>query len=113
MAEIPPSLDWSKSTVKTLLTRLVQKDMLATVGKFGRSYLYQPQVEEDAVIDTMADDVLSGICEMKQNTLIADLIQKSQLTLDDIQQLKAVLDQVEPVTYKHCNCLQSTKHCSC
>jgi predicted transcriptional regulator len=113
MSEVPPGLDWSKSTVKTLLTRLVQKEMLATVGKSGRSYLYQPQVEEDAVIDTTADDVLMSICEMKQNLLIEDLIRKSQLTVDDIQHLKATLDHVEPVTHKHCNCLQSNKHCSC
>nr|2K4B_A Chain A, Transcriptional regulator [Lactococcus lactis subsp. lactis] len=43
-AQIPQELEWSLATVKTLLGRLVKKEMLST-EKEGRKFVYRPLME--------------------------------------------------------------------
>lgn len=110
--QIPQDLEWSLATVKTLLGRLVKKEILST-EKEGRKFIYRPLMEECTAINLMADNLLEKVCATKHVNILQDMIDKSVLTAQDIEKLTQALSQKETVSEKHCNCLEVTGSCAC
>ena len=67
-AQIPQELVWSLATVKTLLGRLVKKEMLST-EKEGRKFVYRPLMEECTAINLMADGLIQKVCEIIEKSV--------------------------------------------
>ncbi|MFK5283508.1 BlaI/MecI/CopY family transcriptional regulator, partial [Lacticaseibacillus paracasei] len=80
-------LEWSLATVKTLLGRLVKKEMLST-EKEGRKFVYRPLMEECTAINLMADGLIQKVCETKHVNVLQEMIEKSTLTAKDIELLQ-------------------------
>ena len=98
-AQIPQELEWSLATVKTLLGRLVKKEMLST-EKEGRKFVYRPLMEECTAINLMADGLIQKVCETKHVNVLQEMMQES-------------LNAKEVVGQKHCNCLETSGLCAC
>jgi len=113
MSELPSCHTWSKSTVKTLLARLVHKGFLKTQGKKGRANLYMAAISEDQAVNDISRKVLDEVCAMKQSQLLSNLICKAQLTQSDIVSLQSLLSSLTPIAEKHCDCLKSKASCHC
>lgn len=111
-AQIPQELEWSLATVKTLLGRLVKKEMLST-EKEGRKFVYRPLMEECTAINLMADGLIQKVCETKHVNVLQEMIEKSTLTAKDIELLQESLNAKEVVGQKHCNCLETSGLCAC
>lgn len=98
--------DWSESTIKTLLGRLVKKGLLATT-KSGRSFNYTATISETAAMNGSVSELFAHLCAMKKGATLVNLIQELTLTRSDVAQLQAVLaaklpDAPETVD---CDCL--------
>lgn len=59
--------DWTESTIKTLLRRLVKKEALTT-RKVGRKFIYQPLIGEEEAMDQMTAETFDRLCRMKEDT---------------------------------------------
>ncbi|WP_367881606.1 CopY/TcrY family copper transport repressor [Lactobacillus sp. YT155] len=97
---------WGDSTIKTLLGRLVKKNLLMT-KKVQNKYLYQATVSEDQMTENAASDVFASICDMKKGSLVIDLAKQVPMSKADIQELQTVLNEkikTAPETVA-CNCL--------
>ena len=110
--QIPQDSGWSIATVKTLLGRLVKKEMLST-EKEGRKFVYRPIMAECSAINLMASGLLDKVCTTKHIDVLQEMIEKSALTLEDIEALKTVLENKKSVTEKHCNCIEVTGSYTC
>nr|WP_125756681.1 CopY/TcrY family copper transport repressor [Lacticaseibacillus hegangensis] len=98
--------DWSDSTIKTLLGRLVKKGLLATT-KDGRKFVYHATVEETTAMDETVSELFNHLCAMKKGTTLAHLLAQTPLTKSDIAQLQTILAakaQDAPATVP-CDCL--------
>ena len=73
---------WSKSTIKTLLTRLVEKGCL-TREKVGKSFIYTALLSQNQSTQLVVEDVLDKVCSRKIASVIADLVEASDFTLAD------------------------------
>lgn len=98
--------DWTESTIKTLLRRLVEKQALTT-EKDGRKFVYHPAVSEQAAMADSGTDLFKHFCNMKKGQVLLHLIEETELSASDIKQLQAALaekakDAPEMVA---CNCL--------
>ncbi|MGO3500527.1 MAG: CopY/TcrY family copper transport repressor [Lactococcus cremoris] len=111
-AQIPQELEWSLATVKTLLGRLVKKEMLST-EKEGRKFVYRPLMEECTAINLMADGLIQKVCQTKHVNVLQEMIEKSTLTAQDLEFLQESLKAKEAVEQKHCNCLETSGLCVC
>lgn len=111
-AQIPQELEWSLATVKTLLGRLVKKEMLST-EKEGRKFVYRPLMEECTAINLMADGLIQKVCQTKHVNVLQEMIEKSTLTAQDLEFLQESLKAKEAVEQKHCNCLETSGLCDC
>ncbi|CKJ19329.1 transcriptional repressor [Streptococcus pneumoniae] len=98
--------DWSKSTVQTLLARLVEKECL-TRKKEGKSFVYSALLTLDQSRDLLVQDIKDKVCSSRIRNLLADLIVECEFTQTDLEDLEAVISEKKSsaVTEVRCNCM--------
>ena len=98
--------DWSKSTIQTLLARLVEKDCL-TRKKEGKSFVYSALLTLDQSRDLLVQDIKDKVCSRRIKNLLADLIVECDFTLADLEDLEAVISEkkASAVAEVRCNCM--------
>lgn len=98
--------DWSKSTIQTLLARLVEKECL-TRKKEGKSFVYSALLTLDQSRDLLVQDIKDKFCSRRIKNLLADLIMECDFTLADLEDLEAVISEKKSraVTEVRCNCM--------
>ena len=98
--------NWSKSTVQTLLARLVEKECL-TRKKEGKFFVYSALLTLDQSRDLLVRDIKDKVCSRRIKNLLADLIVGCDFTLADLADLEAVISEkkASPVAEVRCNCM--------
>ena len=98
--------DWSKSTIQTLLARLVEKECL-TRKKEGKFFVYSALLTLDQSRDLLVQDIKDKVCSRRIKNLLADLIVECDFTLADLEDLEAVISEKKSsaVTEVRCNCM--------
>lgn len=98
--------EWSKSTVQTLLARLVEKECL-TRKKEGKSFVYSALLTLDQSRDLLVQDIKDKVCSRRIKNLLADLITECDFTQADLEDLEAVISEKKSnaVREVRCNCM--------
>ena len=98
--------DWSKSTIQTLLARLVEKECL-TRKKEGKSFVYSALLTLGQSRYLLVQDIKDKVCSRRMKQLVADLIVECDFTLADLEDLEAVISEKKSsaVTDVKCNCM--------
>ena len=98
--------DWSKSTIQTLLARLVEKECL-TRKKEGKFFVYSALLTLDQSRNLLVQDIKDKVCSRRIKNLLADLIIECDFTLADLEDLEAVISEKKSnaVTEVKCNCM--------
>ena len=98
--------DWSKSTIQTLLARLVEKECL-TRKKEGKSFVYSALLTLNQSRDLLVQDIKDKVCSRRIKNLLADLIVECDFTLADLEDLEAVISEkkASAVAEVKCNCM--------
>ena len=98
--------DWSKSTIQTLLARLVEKECL-TRKKEGKSFVYSALLTLDQSRDLLIKDIKDKVCSRRIKNLLADLITECDFTQADLEDLEAVISEKKSnaVREVRCNCM--------
>ena len=98
--------DWSKSTIQTLLARLVEKECL-TLTQEGTSFVYSALLTLDQSRDLLVQDIKDKVCSRRIKNLLADLIAECDFTQTDLEDLEAVISEKKSsaVTEVKCNCM--------
>ena len=103
-------LDWSASTVKTLIGRLADKGYL-TSQRQGRGFIYQASLGEDEANFQALEAVFDKIRLTKHSDLLGQLIAKTPMTQADVDKLQALLLAKAPVDQVVCDCVPG--QCAC
>ncbi len=85
---------WSMPTVKTLLSRLVQKGALATQPD-GRRFLYTPLIARSAYVGTESKRLVERLFGGRAAPLFAHLAQTEALSEDDIAEIEGLLKEMK------------------
>ncbi|AEL10182.1 MULTISPECIES: CopY/TcrY family copper transport repressor [Streptococcus] len=98
--------EWSKSTIQTLLARLVEKECL-TRKKEGKSFVYSALLTLDQSRDLLVQDIKDKVCSRRIKNLLADLITECDFTQADLEDLEAVISEKKSnaMTEVKCNCM--------
>ncbi|GEL13441.1 uracil phosphoribosyltransferase [Lapidilactobacillus concavus] len=110
--EIQRKRDWTESTIKTLLGRLVKKQMLTTL-KEGHRFVYQPAVPETEAMDATVSELFTHLCEMKKGQVILSLIEQVTLSQSDLKSMQALITKKLETAPEQvaCNCLTTGGTC--
>ena len=87
--------DWSLATVKTLLSRLVQKQAIATAPD-GRRFLYTPTIARSDYVGGESRRLVDKLFGGRAASLVAHLAQSEALTEDDLTEIEALLKELKP-----------------
>lgn len=112
---VATKFEWTPSTVKTLLSRLVEKQCITT-KKVGNKFHYSSRFTEAESIEEIIREVNEKMCAVKLPNVIADLITQSEFTADDLERIEAIihLKRQEVVECITCNCLVcDCESCEC
>lgn len=86
----PADRAWSLTTVKTMLSRLVAKGVLA-VEPDGRRFLYRPLIARETVASNQAGRLIDRLFGGRVSPLVAHLAEEGQLSNDDLEELEALV----------------------
>ena len=97
---------WSKSTIQTLLARLVEKECL-TREKQGKSFIYSALLTQEDSKKLLVQDIKDKVCSRRIKQLLADLIEECDFTLADLEGLEEVISKkkASSVAEVRCNCM--------
>ncbi|MGO4167912.1 BlaI/MecI/CopY family transcriptional regulator [Novosphingobium sp. YAF33] len=85
---------WSLATVKTLLSRLVAKQALATEPD-GKRFLYSPRVARESYVGSESRRLVDRLFGGRAAPLFAYLAESDALTEDDIAEIEALLKELK------------------
>ena len=86
--------DWSLATVKTLLSRLVQKNAIETRPD-GRRYLYTPLIARSEYVGGESRRLVDRLFGGKAASLVAHLAETEALTDKDLTEIEALLKELK------------------
>ena len=85
---------WTPNTVRTLLSRLVDKGFLKTT-QVGNCFVYRPARSFSRSLFDAADDLLGKTVAGRTGPLLSYMLKKSELSREEISELRSLLDQQE------------------
>ena len=87
--------DWTPRTIKTLLNRLINKNVLGfkVLENQGRGYLYFPLLDEDECLHVHTRSFVQRFFDGAAVTMLASFIEHEELSDGDIAELKALLEK--------------------
>ncbi|MEO1489017.1 MAG: BlaI/MecI/CopY family transcriptional regulator [Pseudomonadota bacterium] len=85
---------WSLATVKTLLSRLVQKRAIASQPD-GRRFLYSPLIERAEYVGGESRRLVDRLFGGKAASLVAHLAESEALSEEDLSEIEALLKELK------------------
>jgi predicted transcriptional regulator len=86
---------WAYTTVQTLLQRLEAKGYVAS-DRAGAAHVFRAAVSRDALVSRRLRDLADQLCAGAASPLLLALVEDGRLTNEDVQQLRRLLDQLDP-----------------
>ncbi|MGX7111645.1 CopY/TcrY family copper transport repressor [Gemella cuniculi] len=104
--------EWSASTVKTLLSRLVCKNILST-EKIGNKFFYNSIYTESDCLENLTQTFLKKFCTKKTKLITNYIIEENNLSKSDIDSIIKLLLEKRKVAEDRvsCNCIKG--QCTC
>ena len=108
LKELQAKKNWSDSTIKTLIRRLVQKGWL-TAKHEGQRYTYTATVSQTDMMYNEAKSLLNRMCDMHKGEVILKLLEDSPISKGDLMKMQEEIRQKEKTApdMGPCNCLKT------
>lgn len=84
--------DWEKTTIKTLITRLVQKGAVKQSKKEGALYTYEALITEREYKKTENKSFIEKLYQGSINNLLLNFVEEKQISKKDLKKLLAMID---------------------
>ncbi|MDP3737407.1 MAG: BlaI/MecI/CopY family transcriptional regulator [Hyphomonadaceae bacterium] len=94
IAAVGPSNGWQAGTVRTLITRLLNKKAIAG-RKEKTGYLYRPLITRADYVQDESKGFLDRLFKGEVAPLVAHLAEHRQLTAKDLRKLKKLISELE------------------
>lgn len=85
---------WNSRTIKTLITRLLNKKVIG-YKQDGNRYLYRPLIKKNEYLQKTSCGFIHRLFGGKISPLVAHFVKQEKISKEDIQELKAILQELE------------------
>ncbi|MDD7987285.1 BlaI/MecI/CopY family transcriptional regulator [Lentisphaera marina] len=86
------SSDWKPKTIQTLLSRLVQKEVLG-FNKEGRNYFYFPKVSEEQCLEEASESFLEQFFGGSLMPMLSHFAGSKKISKEEADLLRKLLDE--------------------
>ncbi len=90
--ELSKISDWSKTTIKTLLTRLVKKECVSQEKVDGALYLYKPLISEKEYKRNENENFITKLYKGSVNDMLLNFVEEKQISKSDIKKLLKMIE---------------------
>lgn len=87
------STGWAQNTVRTLITRLVEKGALEIIDPEVQPRSFKPAVKRDLCVQAESASFIDRIFRGASKPLLVHFAQNARLTEEEARELKSLLDQ--------------------
>jgi BlaI family transcriptional regulator, penicillinase repressor len=94
VARLEQEADWAAATIKTMLHRLVKKQVL-TYEPQGNRYVYRSRVRRTDCVRQASRSFLERVFDGEPGPLLAHFMRNTKLSAEDIAELRRILDEQE------------------
>jgi len=94
VAALDGQAEWAPATIKTMLHRLVRKEVL-TYEPQGNKYVYRSRVKRSDCIRQASRSFLERVFDGQSGSLVAHFLRNSKLSPEEIAKLRTILDEQE------------------
>lgn len=88
--EVQKTKDWKASTIKTLINRLLKKEVIG-FNQQGKEYSYFPLVGEAQYVNEESENFINRVFNGSINSMLVNFVNSNKLTDDDLEELKKFL----------------------
>lgn len=92
VSELLTTTDWKSKTIHTLISRLVEKDIINVDKSNKKVYIYSPNVSEKEYKKVANESFLNKFYNGSVNLMLSTFIKENNLSKQDIQDLKDLLN---------------------
>ena len=85
---------WHDNTIKTLLTRILDKGAVAR-EKDGKRFFYRPLIERDEFVTMESESLLSKFFGGEMSPLIAHFADQKKLTKKEVTEIETILRKLK------------------
>lgn len=90
---VQESTGWAQNTVRTLITRLVEKGALEVVDPEVQPRSFKPAVKRELCVQAESASFIDRIFRGASKPLLVHFAQSAQLTAEEARELKKLLDE--------------------
>jgi BlaI family penicillinase repressor len=90
---LSPSMHWAENTVRTLLTRLVEKGAVKTDENARGTRTFSPAIRREACVRAESESFMQRVFRGASKPLLVHFAQEAELTPEEVRELKKLLDQ--------------------
>ena len=105
-------MNWKQATIKTLLNRLLEKNILKK-REIGNKYIYSTDFTEKEVANSYILGTFDKICKTKVGEMIGKVIENSELSFDDLDLILKAVEKKRKTAVKKvlCDCVEGQCNC--
>ena len=105
-------MNWKQATIKTLLNRLLEKNILKK-REIGNKYIYLTDFTEKEVANSYILGTFDKICKTKVGEMIGKVIENSELSFDDLDLILKAVEKKKKTAVKEvlCDCVEGQCNC--
>lgn len=93
--ELEKCTNWNKNTIRTLITRLVEKDAIKIVGQVGKTYIYETNISKEDYQKKESNNFLQKIFNGSINGMLLQFVKQDKLKKEDLQELLDFIEREE------------------
>lgn len=93
--EVSKITAWNKNTIKTLISRLVEKQAISVEKNKGNLYLYTPNISIDQYKIEENKNFLKKLYNGSINDMLLTFAKSNELTKKDLEELMKLIDSEE------------------
>lgn len=90
--EVSKETKWSKNTIKTLISRLVEKEALKVIKDQGNLYIYKPIISENTYKKSENQNFLNKLYNGSINDMLLSFVKSKKLTKKDLEELMQMIE---------------------
>lgn len=101
---------WKESTIKTLIRRLVGKDVLRQEKEDGLFHYY-PNISEQTCQLGLIQKDLARVCDKEKASVWIKVLKTIPISKEDIKIIQEVVATLNPIDNVPCNCAKGQCQC--
>jgi BlaI family penicillinase repressor len=90
--ELKDKAEWKPATIKSLLSRLLNKKAI-DFEKVGKEYYYYPIVSEEDCIKVESDSFIKRVFNGSINSMLLNFVKQDKLSQEDLEELRSILNK--------------------